>query len=155
MSVVKKLKTCSNGWATNRMGSVSVILYGIYYTAKHNISWCVRFDWIKSLCREYKWTSQSVNRHRETFLTVHLRNYERISLDQTAGSRWVVCSSGEGHSLKERWAGDRKFGGVDWSYVFQEFHVIYFPLCKSQELCEGKGNIFSVLSMKAYVWVYV
>lgn len=151
----KKWKTYSNGWATNHNRSVSVVLNDIYYTAEHNISWCVCFDWIKSLCRGYKWTSQSVNRHQETFLTIHLRNCERICLDQTAGSRWVVYSSGEGNSLKELWAGDREFGGVDWSYAFQEFHIIYFPLYKSQELCEGKGKTLSVLSMKAYMWVYV
>ena len=54
-----------------------------------------------------------LNRNQKAFLTNRLRNYEKIYLEQTAGSKWVVYSSAEGNSLKEPWAGERKFGGLD------------------------------------------
>lgn len=54
-----------------------------------------------------------LNRNQEAFLTIRLRNCERICLDQTAVSKWVVYSSAVGNSHKESWAGERKFGGVD------------------------------------------
>jgi len=54
-----------------------------------------------------------LNRNHEKFLKNRLRNCARFCLDQTAGSKWVVYSSAERNSLKEPWAGERKFGGVD------------------------------------------